>query len=405
MSTLESLALGFIIIVSLILLWLESKKRREKDLATRARNEKLVEEIRQRYHTSSQDLLDVLQDAVFAVSLEGKILRANEKTNQLFAHRALEGRFLEEALLYQEIIAPIRESITQKKALSQKITLPKVALPSIHAGYLSESHWLLESFLVPPAGDELHFLIVMRDISENVRTEQIRKDFVANASHELRTPLTIIGGYLENLMEDELIDDPEQSKHALVIMQKHVERINRIVEDMLVISRLESGETAALNYSVFKVVDCLHDVLERLEPLISKQNAQITLVPKNSQLEIEADHFYWTQVFFNLIENALKQNSTIPVNIFITIGSNEENELVLAISDNGKGIHHDDIPYIFNRFFRSEKHHSQNRVKGTGLGLSIVRRAIEAHQGTVSCHSSPGVETIFKIVAPLKKPR
>ncbi len=403
MNALESSALGLIILVSLGVLLLEKKKRGKKDRVARIAGEKAVAKIKERYLTSSQDLLDALQDAVFAVSMEGRILRANQKTRQLFADRPLENRTLDEALLHGEIIAPIRQSIAGKKALSQKITLPRNALPSLHAGHQNESHWLIESILVPPAGDEPHFLIVMRDISTSVRTEQIRKDFVANASHELRTPLTIIGGYLENLLEDDMIAEPEMSRHALGIMQKHVARINRIVEDMLVISRLESGESATLNFSLFKLDECLRDVLERLEPLIEKQGAQVSLELENPDIEIEGDRFYWTQIIFNLVENALKQNSTIAVKVKITAATTAGNELVLAVSDNGMGIPAADLPYIFNRFYRVEKHHSQERVKGTGLGLSIVRRAVEAHQGSITCQSTPGVETSFKITAPLKK--
>lgn len=405
MTALEMVALSLLIIVSLGLFFVEKKKRKDIDQAVRISNEETVEEFKKRYLVNSQRLLDALQDGVFAVSMDGQILRANKKTRRIFGDRPLENRSLEEALLQSEIIDPIRKSIAKKKPRQIRITLSKNSLPSLHTGQARESHWLIETFLVPPEdeNDQAHFLVVMRNISDSVRTEQIRKDFVANASHELRTPLTIIGGYLENLLEDDLIDDRVMSRHALSIMQKHVERINRIVEDMLVISRLESGEASALKLSNFRLDECLNDVLERLESMINKQEATVDLKLENSKLEIEADRFYWTQLLFNLVENALKQNSTMPVKLAISTKINKDGDLVLKISDNGVGIPSADLPYIFNRFYRVEKHHSQERIKGTGLGLSIVKRAVEAHHGCISAESTPGVATTFTITTPINQ--
>ncbi len=112
--------------------------------------------------------------------------------------------------------------------------------------------------------------VVIRDVTNEHQMDQIRKDFVANASHELRTPLAIITGYLENLLEDEVTQDAELSKRFLRVMKKHTERISRIVEDMLVISRLESGEACLpIKIEPFKLGSCIRDVLERLESVDS----------------------------------------------------------------------------------------------------------------------------------------
>jgi signal transduction histidine kinase len=247
-----------------------------------------------------------------------------------------------------------------------------------------------------------HLRVVIRDETDRHETEQIRKDFVANASHELRTPLSIINGYLENLL-DGVIDDPVMTVKSLQTMQKHGERIARIVEDMLTLSKFESaseGGPAGLRQSSFSCRECMEDVIDRLGPKIEEKKARVELqFPADGSDVIEADRFYWDQIFFNLIENALKENQA-DGKLILTISFNRtKGESVICIRDNGVGIPRADLPFIFKRFYRVAKHHSQT-IKGTGLGLSIVRRAIESHGGTITVDSTLGVETIFTIRLP-----
>ena len=205
-------------------------------------------------------------------------------------------------------------------------------------------------------------------------------------------------GYLENLTEEGGLENKELARKMLSTMDRHVVRINRIVEDMLVISKLESGDAAPLKISTFNLATCVRDVSERLELVISKQDAKLKVgVP---ELELVGDHFYWTQVLFNLVENALKQNSNLPVIISIEARKSEDGSVIVTVSDDGIGIPNADLPFIFKRFYRVEKHHSQTQTKGTGLGLSIVKRAVEAHGGTISATSVPGVTTTFTISVP-----
>lgn len=240
---------------------------------------------------------------------------------------------------------------------------------------------------------------VAQDLTTEHQLEQVRKDFVANASHELRTPLAIINGYLENLIDDDLIDEPAMARRFLTIMRKHADRISRIVEDMLVISRLESGEAGALKVEPFRFRSCVQDILERLESVIRKQRAEMVVVMPDPTLVLHGDRFYWTQVLFNLVENAIKQNPDGGLRIEIGYAPVGEN-VHIWVTDDGIGIPEEDIPHIFRRFFRVEKHHSQQQIKGTGLGLSIVKRAVEAHGGTIGVTSIPGCETKFLISVP-----
>ena len=247
-----------------------------------------------------------------------------------------------------------------------------------------------------------HLRVVIRDETDRHETEQIRKDFVANASHELRTPLSIINGYLENLL-DGVIDDPVMTTKSLQTMRKHGERIARIVEDMLTLSKFESaseGGVAALRQASFSCRECLEDVVDRLGPMIEEKRARVEFMfPAEGEDLIEADRFYWDQIFFNLIENALKENRSDGKLVLTLSFMRTQGEAVIRIRDNGVGIPRADLPFIFKRFYRVAKHHSQT-IKGTGLGLSIVRRAVESHGGSIAVDSTLGVETAFTIRLP-----
>ena len=211
--------------------------------------------------------------------------------------------------------------------------------------------------------------------------------------------MAIINGYLENLIDDDLLDDKELSRRFLKVMRKHTERISRIVEDMLVISRLESGEAGSLKIKPFRLRSCVNDVLERLESVIHNQDAQIRIDMPDLDLTLAGDRFYWTQVLFNLVENALKQNPR--PGLTVSIGCARDDQATrIWVSDDGVGIPSADLAHIFRRFYRVEKHHSQEEIKGTGLGLSIVKRAIEAHGGTIEVTSIPGQDTRFTMSVP-----
>jgi two-component system, OmpR family, phosphate regulon sensor histidine kinase PhoR len=140
---------------------------------------------------------------------------------------------------------------------------------------------------------------------------------------------------------------------------------------MLVISKPESDDTVPLNLAPFNIATCVRDIIERIELVIKKKKSTIELDVSDAQLI--GDHFYWTQILFNLVENALKQNPSIPPHIPINADLDQNNNFKIHISDNGIRIPATDLPFIFKRFYRVEKHHFQTQVKGTGLGLSIVK--------------------------------
>lgn len=345
-------------------------------------------------------LLDALGDAFLLVDASENIRFANEAARGLFGQRELLDRPLREAFLDPRLAEALLRCLATGEPVQSRVVLPQQTSPRGDLETRGLNAWIIDAARLPATPDgDLLTRVVIRDVTSEHQLEQVRKDFVANASHELRTPLAIINGYLENLLDDGMIDEPEMARRFLTVMRKHTERISRIVEDMLVISRLESGEAGTLKIEPFRFRSCVNDILERLESVIRNQNATVCTRSIDQEIILHGDRFYWTQVLFNLVENALKQNPHPGLRVEIGCEA-DAGQIRIWVADNGVGIPSSDLPHIFRRFYRVEKHHSQQEIKGTGLGLSIVKRAIEAHHGMISVTSTPGRETKFLITLP-----
>ncbi|MEC9054476.1 MAG: ATP-binding protein, partial [Verrucomicrobiota bacterium] len=301
--------------------------------------------------------------------------------------------------LDRKLATPIREAVARKTEVTKQVILNEKSGALTNHEPAGESVWFVDAGPIDPGNPATPVRVIIRNTTAEHHAEQVRKDFVANASHELRTPLAIINGYLENLIEGNLLDERDTALRFLKIMGKHGRRIARIIEDMLIISRLESGEVNTLKVKPFRLESCIQDVVERLESVITGQGASVSISSDDPDLRLQGDRFYWTQILFNLVENALKQNPEIPLAMEIGWRETKDN-LVIWVGDNGIGIPAADLPFIFRRFYRVEKHHSQAEIKGTGLGLSIVRRAVEAHNGNIEVTSTPGEITRFEISLP-----
>lgn len=349
-------------------------------------------------------LLDALGDAFLLADASGVVRVHNAAAAVLFGGRPLDNRPLREILLDPRLSRVALDCIASGNAGQALVVLSQQTSPRGDHETRGHNAWFIDAARLPgSSGTEPLTRILIRDVTAEHQIEQIRKDFVANASHELRTPMAIINGYLENLLDDDMLDDPACARRFLEVMRKHAQRISRIVEDMLVISKLESGEAGALKVEPFPLQACANDVLERLEPMIHSQGADVGLRMPETPVVIHGDRFYWTQVLFNLVENALKQNPHAGLRVEIGCET-EDDRIRVWVSDNGIGIPSADLPHIFRRFYRVEKHHSQSEIKGTGLGLSIVRRAVEAHGGTIGVTSTPGELTRFLISVPQHGP-
>ncbi len=390
----------------LILLVLNHRLRRARKLSDDTLNTWKLQsgqELNQARHDRNR-LLDALGDAFLLVDSEANIRFANRASRTLFGSRELLDRPVREAFLDPRLAQALLKCLETGEPAQALVVLPQQNSPRGDLETRGVNAWIIDAANLPhPSPGEPTTRVIIRDVTAEHQLEQVRKDFVANASHELRTPLAIINGYLENLLDDDMIEEPMVARRFLTIMRKHTDRISHIVEDMLVISRLESGEANLLKIEPFPFHSCINDVLERLESVVRNQNAVIHIAMPDLDLVLHGDRFYWTQVLFNLVENALKQNPRDGLHVIVGCESIGE-KIHIWVSDDGVGIPSADLPHIFRRFFRVEKHHSQQEIKGTGLGLSIVKRAVEAHGGQIGVTSVPGSETKFLISIPNAQP-
>lgn len=353
------------------------------------------------WDADKQRFLEALGDVFLLLNAQGRILSANGLAKEFVKNDEPEGLLLEDLFQGNDILLDeTRKALETAEPYTHDFILPASFSPQGLKG--GETAWHLD--VAPVLGAPGYRRVIFRDMTPAYQTDQVRKDFVANASHELRTPLTIIIGYIESLQEEDFLEEsPGLARKFLDTMHKHGLRLQRIVEDMLMISKLESGQATVLKEETFDLNDCVLDVFSRLESVAEKKKATLGLRLDGENILLYGDKFYWTQILFNLVENALKQN--LQPDLKIEVGSRREGDrFYLWVSDDGIGIPASSLPYIFKRFYRVETHHSQE-IKGTGLGLSIVKRAVEAHDGTLEVTSKPGIDTRFTICLPLSRVR
>lgn len=239
-------------------------------------------------------------------------------------------------------------------------------------------------------------VFVFHDISELKRLERVRRDFVANVSHELRTPLSSIKGYAETLL-DGAWEDKGNARDFLAIIHKEAGHLARLIDEILDLSRIEAGKTG-IDLKSCDIQALIKGAVSRLETRARDKQVSLVLKIATGLSLALADEVRITQVLVNIVDNAIKYNRR---GGSVVIAAQEENGFVrVDVCDTGIGISAQDIPRVFERFYRVDKSRSR-QMGGTGLGLSIVKHIIQAHQGRVSCRSRLGQGSVFSFTLPL----
>jgi two-component system, OmpR family, phosphate regulon sensor histidine kinase PhoR len=241
---------------------------------------------------------------------------------------------------------------------------------------------------------------LQREHAELEKLERVRKDFVINVSHELRTPLASIQGYTETLL-DGAIHDPEHNIRFLSIIKQNAERLGRLTEDLMTLSRLEL-KTTKFQFASYYVRDLLADCCDSMQPIAEKKSIQIVLEPGPEKAEVFCDSEAVHQIVSNLLDNAIKYT---PDNGKITLGCRPAHRgstemMEVYVSDSGIGIPADDLPRLFERFYRVDKARSR-QLGGTGLGLAIVKHLVRAMGGEVKVESEAGRGSTFLFTLPV----
>jgi two-component system sensor histidine kinase ResE len=331
-------------------------------------------------------------DAVLTIDANGEVVLANPQGRQLLKDW-YEIQWNEWKPMFEnQIPEPLYE-------LFEQVVQGATELSSVL--HVKSNTW---SVVLTPlySEDQLRGVVaVLRNVTEQYKLEKLRKDFVANVSHELRTPLSMLQGYSEALLDDMVETIEERRELAQVILDESL-RMSRLVRDLLDLARMEAGH---LEMS-FKVVDVsqLMTRVHRKFTVAAKENAvQIQLQMNDDALKlIHADEDRLEQVLTNLLDNALRYSQS-GKKIFIRASHAEYKDfpaVQFEVEDQGEGIPNEDLPYVFDRFYKADKARTRGESKGTGLGLSIVKNIILAHGGFVNVSSTLGKGTTFSYLIP-----
>ena len=229
-------------------------------------------------------------------------------------------------------------------------------------------------------------VIAVQDISEIKRLENMRSQFVTNVSHELKTPLTSIKGFAETL---KYVEDEETRKKFLDIINKESERLSRLINDILVLSKIESDVFGEEEEFLPNVI--IEDVLNMVKSLAESKGVSLNIEQNNNQL-LYGDRDKFLQLVLNLVENGIKYSN---LGAEVMVRSNSEKGIyVLQVKDTGIGIPKEDLPRIFERFYRVDK---ARKSGGTGLGLAIVKHIVKTFNGEIIIDSTVGVGSVFTV--------
>ena len=246
------------------------------------------------------------------------------------------------------------------------------------------------------SGEITGALVLFHDITELKKMDQVRRDFVANVSHELRTPLSILRGYIETLLDSPKTPREELTR-ILRVMERHSKRLDLLAEDLLTLAQLESGNPN-LQLGTLDLSSFLPEMVRDWEKkLTSKQLNMIVDVPTDL-LPIRVDRTRLQEALYNLLDNAVKysrEHGEIRLS-----ARQRDSEIELTVSDDGIGITKEDLPRIFERFYRADKARSPDKVRGTGLGLAIVKHIAQLHGGRVEAESELDKGTTIRVVLP-----
>jgi two-component system, OmpR family, phosphate regulon sensor histidine kinase PhoR len=350
--------------------------------------EDLLNRQQQLDHKVSQESAEIsavfaaLTDALVVLDAGQRVRFCNPAFEQLFG-RVAAGAPIGEIVRDADISETIRAALEKADACVYEINR-------------SQNHFQLVAVPIVRGGEKARGVVaVFHDISRLKQTDEIRRDFVANVSHELRTPLSIFRGNLEALLEDENMGR-EESRHIYSTMKRHSDRLNRLVEELLTLARLEAKETK-LQFAPVDAAAFLDRVARDWSKRLSKKNLRLEVQTENHLPPFQADEFRLEQVMQNLLDNAVNYS---PEGGKITVtAAKRDAQIVLSVADEGVGISPDDLPRIFERFYRADKARSRE-LGSTGLGLSIVKHIAQLHGGDVRAESDLGKGTTVHVAFP-----
>jgi len=344
-------------------------------------------------HLSS--ILRSIGDAVITFNAQGELILTNPDGHLLMQRwQAIEEQWSTgEHLNYPQVPAPLREKFL--KVLNHG----KEYKDKIH---VQSEVW---SVVITPLITDSKMrgaVAVIRDVTEEHRLDKIRRDFVANISHEIRTPLQMLQGYSEALLDGIVVAENERQELIQIIYEESV-RMGRLVNDFLDVARMESGHMN-MEYQIVDIKGMLNRAARKFSVYAKEIEVEFVAELSSGELMLQhADENRLEQVVINLIDNAFRHTDSGKY-VYLkatSIQLNKEDFVQIQVKDEGHGIPSEDIPYIFERFYKADKARKRENSSGTGLGLAIVKNIIDQHHGNISVESSMSHGTTFTILLPV----
>ena len=341
-----------------------------------------------------QTILKGMTEGVLVVDGRGRILTVNDALRKLLSLSSdVSDKMPLEIIRNAELEGAIRKALHDGENIALELDLGKSGEKTIEVNVVS----ILPSSRSLDEGSEgiRGAIAVFHDITRLKELEKIRQDFVANVSHELRTPLTTIKGYAETLLEGALKED--QAFQFVQVIKRHTDRLTKIVEDLLMLSRIETKEFH-LKLEVVPLPNFIDDILDFVKDPAEKKKISLSRNEIPPSLSVQGDRNHLEQVLINLLDNAIKYT---PEGGRVTVSAIEKDskDIQFSVEDNGIGIPKEDLSRIFERFYRVDKGRSKE-LGGTGLGLSIVKHLVQAHGGSVWVESQLGKGSTFYFTLP-----
>ncbi len=387
-------ALAILSLASTIAIWFWSRgqiKSLEGTLdrlrAESAKQRELQQHALSEEHAQQQALFNSMVEGVLVLDREGKVRLVNHAVERLFTlEHDIRGQSIMEAFRMHALQELVNRAAIEGQMTGGELELPGIDLRCLSVNVVS---------LLNRDGRHAGMLLVFHDLTRLRQLENTRREFVANVSHELRTPLSLIKGYVETLI-DGAKDDPAVALRFLQTIDKHADRLTFLIEDLLTISRLESGQIV-MNLQPFELAPLVDHVLEDLTARAAEKNITLrnTIAPAT---KVQADGDRLEQVLFNLIDNAIKygkQDGAVEVSARVQ----DDKFIEVSVRDDGPGIPADAKDRVFERFYRIDRARSRD-AGGTGLGLSIVKHIIQSHGGEVWIESEVGQGSTFFFTLP-----
>ena len=337
---------------------------------------------------SEQKVLDQIPDQIIIINREKNIIFANKSSLERFG-KNIEQNHIAEVIRRPEFLEEIDNVLQNNISTIVKTEIKKPTF-QVYESYIFPSP---QFFL----GKEQSVFILMRDLTDIFKIQQLKSDFVANVSHELRTPLQTIKLGLETISSGHAKNDEKEKNNFLSLMHKESIRMEHLIKDLLMLSKIEQQEHIKPS-SKINLQEVLDYVQKFYQEQLKKKNITVQVNLDQNNLNIVGDKDKLIEVFANLISNSIKYSDP-DKNIYINSTQKSGDRVEIKIKDEGIGIPQELLPRISERFFRVDSEKTR-KVNGTGLGLAIVKHIIKQHRGEFVIQSSEGMGTEIKISLP-----